>query len=178
MDDLPAKEHIRYNIGAVRDMSKLFAIDFSLLMNKMGLSIAFGARGGGKANAHYEPSKNIINLTKGRGDGSFFHEIVHFLDWTTNKGGYRGKWSGGKGRYYRSDELDSATLNLIQALTGDKIRKVKEFVPRDDARVLDDKENYTMRLGKVLKRTLQNEILTRGALQDVADVYRKLLKKK
>lgn len=182
MDDLTAKEHIRYTIGAVKDMSKLLAIDFPKLFNKIGLSIAFGARGGGKWNAHYEPSHNIINLTKGRGDGSFFHEIIHGLDDQTNKGGNRGKWSSGKDRWYRNDILDHATKELIDALTGDKIRKVKEFVPRDDANVLEDKENWVMK-ARADGRTFEDVLATAKRmsypgreLQYVADVYRQTIK--
>ncbi len=182
MDDPTAKEHIRYTIGAIKDMSKLLAIDFPALMNKMGLSIAFGARGGGRFNAHYEPSHNIINLTKGRGDGSFFHEFIHFLDWTTNKGGYRKKWSGGKEKWWRGDDLDSATFELTKALTGERIRKVKEFTPRDDASVLDDKENWVMRarangesFESVLATAKRSEYPGR-MFQDVADVYRQTVK--
>lgn len=179
MDDPTSKEHIRYTIGAVKDMSKIFGIDFPLLFNKTKLSIAFGARGGGRFNAHYEPHHNIINLTKGKGDGSFFHEIVHGLDSTTNRGGYRGTWSSGKDRWYRSDELDQATSNLTRALSGDKIRKVKEFKPHDDAYVLDDKENWVM-IARAKGRTFESVVeeakrrqYPGNSFQDVADVYRK-----
>lgn len=47
------------------------------------LAIAFGSRGtGGKhsAKAHYEPDKEVINLTKMKGAGSLAHEWFHALD--------------------------------------------------------------------------------------------------
>ena len=44
------------------------------------LSIAFGARGHGSALAHYEPLREVINLTKMRGAGSLGHEWIHALD--------------------------------------------------------------------------------------------------
>lgn len=47
------------------------------------LSIAFGSRGKGGANAalaHYEPSLNVINLTKMKGAGSLAHEWGHAFD--------------------------------------------------------------------------------------------------
>ena len=179
MDDPTSKEHIRYSIGGVKDMSKIFGIDFPLLFNKVGLSIAFGARGGGKFNAHYEPHHNIINLTKGKGDGSFFHELVHALDSTTNRGGYRKKWSSGLESWSRGDELDQATMYLTRALSGDMIRKVKEFKPHDDAYVLDDKENWAMQ-ARASGRTFESVVeeakrrqYTGRAFQEVADVYRK-----
>lgn len=44
------------------------------------LSIGFGSRGHGRANAHYEPGRKVINLTKPRGAGSLAHEWSHALD--------------------------------------------------------------------------------------------------
>lgn len=44
------------------------------------LGIAFGARGHGNALAHYEPGREVINLTKLRGAGSLAHEWVHAFD--------------------------------------------------------------------------------------------------
>lgn len=44
------------------------------------LGIAFGARGGGRAAAHYEPNKVVINLTKTQGAGSLAHEWWHAID--------------------------------------------------------------------------------------------------
>lgn len=44
------------------------------------LAVAFGARGTGKANAHYEPAKHVINLTRTRGAGSLAHEWAHSID--------------------------------------------------------------------------------------------------
>ena len=44
------------------------------------LAMSFGARGKGKAMAHYEPSQVIINLTKTKGAGSLAHEWFHALD--------------------------------------------------------------------------------------------------
>ncbi|MBE0507417.1 MAG: hypothetical protein IBX50_11990 [Marinospirillum sp.] len=44
------------------------------------LGLAFGARGKGKAAAHYEPSLNVINLTRLSGAGSMAHEMGHALD--------------------------------------------------------------------------------------------------
>jgi hypothetical protein len=44
------------------------------------LSLAFGARGHGKASAHYEPDKRVINLTKTAGAGCLAHEWFHAYD--------------------------------------------------------------------------------------------------
>ncbi|SDW49261.1 hypothetical protein SAMN05216391_10935 [Lachnospiraceae bacterium KHCPX20] len=44
------------------------------------LSIAFGARGRGGAAAHYEPAREVINLTRNKGAGCLAHEYGHALD--------------------------------------------------------------------------------------------------
>lgn len=56
----------------------------------MSMGLALGARGRGKASAHYEPGgseknntkRHIINLTRDKGAGSFSHEVGHGLDYT------------------------------------------------------------------------------------------------
>lgn len=44
------------------------------------LAIAYGSRGRGDAVAHYEPLREVINLTKLKGAGSLGHEWAHALD--------------------------------------------------------------------------------------------------
>lgn len=52
----------------------------------MLLGVAFGARGmGGNAAAHYEPSYNMINLTKHSGCGALAHEWAHAIDFNLGK---------------------------------------------------------------------------------------------
>lgn len=49
------------------------------------LAVAFGSRGrGGKraALAHFEPARNVINLTRMNGAGTLAHEWFHALDWS------------------------------------------------------------------------------------------------
>ena len=57
----------------------------------MRLAIAFGARGKGRALAHYEPARVVINLTKLKGAGSLAHEWGHaFDDYLGQQCGLRG----------------------------------------------------------------------------------------
>lgn len=68
---------------AMKDLSQVLDVtpDSLSLGGKLGL--AFGARGtGGKraGRAHYEPSYNVINLTKQGGAGSLAHEWWHAID--------------------------------------------------------------------------------------------------
>lgn len=65
------------------------------------LAIAFGARGHSGALAHYEPEREVINLTKMKGAGSIAHEWGHALD------DYIGKMS----EIHRFGKLASMSLN-------------------------------------------------------------------
>lgn len=44
------------------------------------LAMAYGARGRGKGNAHYERGHKVINMTRDNGHGSLAHEWFHALD--------------------------------------------------------------------------------------------------
>lgn len=63
-------------------------------IGKGTLIVAFGVEGKSKANAHYDPNKQLINLNRGRktnykyyfkGEGSFVHEFGHFIDFSTGR---------------------------------------------------------------------------------------------
>lgn len=65
---------------AFEDLYKAIGISVKDISLGGELAIAFGARGRGSAMAHYEPVKNVINMTKRRGAGSLAHEWGHAMD--------------------------------------------------------------------------------------------------
>ena len=65
---------------AFMDLAKLIGMSPRAMSLNGELGIAFGARGSGNANAHYELDEVVINLTKTRGAGSLAHEWWHALD--------------------------------------------------------------------------------------------------
>ncbi|MDR2005334.1 MAG: LPD5 domain-containing protein [Prevotella sp.] len=65
---------------ALYDLAKILEATPSTITLDNQLAMAFGARGSGKASAHYEPLKQVINLTKKKGAGSLAHEWFHALD--------------------------------------------------------------------------------------------------
>lgn len=88
------------------------------------LAIAFGARGRGCAMAHYEPAKNVINMTKLRGAGSLAHEWAHAMDW------YLGQKFGTHG--FASESLRSSCLpdsisRLVEAMKVQDGKETKFF---------------------------------------------------
>ena len=62
------------------DLAKILGISPQAVSLNGELGIAFGARGGGGAKAHYEREEVVINLTKTMGAGSLAHEWWHALD--------------------------------------------------------------------------------------------------
>ncbi|WP_415907007.1 LPD1 domain-containing protein [Oleiharenicola sp. Vm1] len=66
---------------AFRDLAEIYGWTPESLSLGGKLAIAFGARGrGGWAAAHYEPGREVINLTKPSGEGCLAHEWAHALD--------------------------------------------------------------------------------------------------
>jgi hypothetical protein len=92
--------HIDLTFAAFADLADILGIDPKMIAHGGRLSIAFGARGGGRFAAHYEPGAilrdekgkaikdedgkqihaPIINITNTRGNGSLAHEWAHFFD--------------------------------------------------------------------------------------------------
>ena len=183
MDDESAREHIVQTMGAIEDMGKLLNIDFPKMINKMGLSIAYGARGGGgSAVAHFEPTHKIINITKRRGDGSFGHEFLHAMDYIL--GASRGKWSSAKRSY------DRVTSDIPYYLTkelqdGVKVDTEETFTPADK---IDESDRIVKRLiesresgdsfetAMAMVKQYSDASSQKSNYQAIADVYRKEVK--
>ncbi|EGZ7645915.1 hypothetical protein A2F49_004177 [Escherichia coli] len=64
----------------LHDLADVLNVPTKALSLNGRLGLAFGARGKGKAAAHYEPGEVAINLTKGNGPGALAHEWFHSLD--------------------------------------------------------------------------------------------------
>lgn len=65
---------------ALMDLADILNIPSRGISLNGQLGLAWGARGKGKAAAHYEPSMIVINLTKMKGAGSVAHEWAHAVD--------------------------------------------------------------------------------------------------
>ena len=65
---------------ALQDMAAVLGIRPEAVTLSGSLAWAFGSRGIGKALAHYEPARRVINLTKKKGNGCVAHEWFHALD--------------------------------------------------------------------------------------------------
>lgn len=65
---------------ALQDLAAMIGIRPEAVALGGSLAWAFGSRGVGKALAHYEPARRVVNLTKKKGNGCVAHEWFHALD--------------------------------------------------------------------------------------------------
>ena len=86
MDDNKRKEHLLNAATAFSDLSRATGIPVKKMSLGGKLGISFGARGTGRAMAHYEPKENIIAMTRDSGHGALAHEWAHALDYSARKG--------------------------------------------------------------------------------------------
>lgn len=105
---------------ALMDMAQLLDVSPRALSLNGQLGLAIGARGLGGAKAHYEPEKNVINLTKNSGWGSLAHEWWHAMDF------YFGQ----------REKTKSATQDLFSPDTRTEVQKAF-------ARIMDVMKNST-----------------------------------
>lgn len=100
--------HLRKTAEAMVDLADVTGLPDRAMSLDGQLGLAFGARGKGRAAAHYEPGTQVINITRKNGVGTLAHEWGHALD------DYIGQRSprsieGGRGRtgdQYMSEQGD------------------------------------------------------------------------
>ena len=80
MTENDAQASLNMAYEAFCDFAYILGVPKSAVSFGGKLAIAFGARGKGSAIAHYEPMREVINLTKMKGAGSLGHELFHALD--------------------------------------------------------------------------------------------------
>ena len=70
-----------YAYDALKDLGEVLQIEDRDLSFDGKMALAFGSRGRCGAAAHFEPMRQVINLTKMHGAGSTAHEWCHSLDY-------------------------------------------------------------------------------------------------
>lgn len=72
--------YLNKSYDAIMDLCMVVGISPKAFSLGGRLALAFGSRGKSRALAHYEPLKEVINLTRMKGAGSLAHEWFHALD--------------------------------------------------------------------------------------------------
>lgn len=109
----------------------------------MRLAIAFGARGKGKALAHYEPARVVINLTKMKGAGSLAHEWAHAFDDTL---GLRCGRTGVR-TYLSETELTKLALEFPVAEAMKKVKLAIKITEKTPEEIEEHYKNQMKRYG-------------------------------
>ena len=108
---------------ALHDMAEILGVSPRALSLNGQLGFAIGARGGAGAKAHYEPGKNVINLTKKNGWGALAHEWWHAMDYYFGK---REKERPATGGVFRDDvrkQMQDAFAAVMKAINGSEYLK-------------------------------------------------------
>lgn len=79
------RAHVNAAFEGLLDFAHAIGVPPKALSLGGRLGLAFGSRGQGRAAAHFEPSNDVINLTKTKGDGTVAHEWGHALDYALRK---------------------------------------------------------------------------------------------
>jgi hypothetical protein len=78
--DSERAHHLTHAAHALKDLVDVLGLPEEMASVNGRLGLAVGARGHGRAMAHYEPSMRVINLTRKTGVGSLAHEWGHAFD--------------------------------------------------------------------------------------------------
>lgn len=107
---------VNYAYDGLHDMANVLGIPVKALSLDGQIGLAFGARGSGRAAAHYEPDRLVINMTKLSGAGSLAHEWAHALDHyfgvLDTPAGVKGEPKGASGWYEATNSRLKALSNL------------------------------------------------------------------
>lgn len=126
--DEERKHHAAKAVEALTDLADVTGLHPKDIALDGKLGLAIGARGKGNASAHYEPSTQVINLTRASGVGALAHEWGHAFDHMLNgygsvskvKGAARGDLSSKTMGNYMSGDLDTHEIRATQVFPGHK----------------------------------------------------------
>ncbi|MEY4761896.1 MAG: hypothetical protein RLZZ200_1752, partial [Pseudomonadota bacterium] len=97
---------LNYAYDAAMDLTELTGLPPKVIGLGGTLGFGIGSRGkGGKAAATYHPDNRVINLTKTKGNGTFFHEWLHALE------DYLRRYAEGGGGTMHTDSVRNALRN-------------------------------------------------------------------
>lgn len=123
---------LNYGYDALMDLADALGISADDISLGGKLAIAFGARGRAGAAAHFEPERNVINLTKMNGAGTLAHEWAHALDYIV------GQSLGA--REHMTGDLRKVNIPALNKLMEDmKYRAVSEEEAADQAKKANER---------------------------------------
>lgn len=126
VEDTKGMEHLLRSSEAMMDLAEILGLSYTSISLNGTLSMAYGARGSGKALAHYEPLSKVINMTKEKGSlGVFAHEWFHALDNHLFDLSYESK-NGKRGYATEPDSLGENFDFLLKVLFDELVDTMKK----------------------------------------------------
>ncbi|EGR1514130.1 hypothetical protein D6089_20100 [Vibrio vulnificus] len=154
------------------DLAELINIPPRAISLNGQLGLAFGARGSGKAKAHYEPDLVVINLTKTQGAGSLAHEWFHALD------NYFGKQSGVQYSEYASDAQHKTDMKgEIRPEMAEAFAELRAAVSdtglRDRSQILDRMKSkpYWSTMVEMMARSFESYVIDKNSGKNITNDY-------
>lgn len=170
VQDAAGLYHVLCSGNAHADLAKVLDLPHKSLSFYGALGLAFGARGSGRASAHYEPVNNVINLTKINGGGSLCHEWAHALDFNLNS--YANYFTNGRAKGMSADAAGRLPSDISRAFKQlmHRIKSGSAYLKIEVPDNLSDvKRNYVSGIFKNLQES-NYDIST--ALSNLKGVYR------
>ena len=160
------QEYTNHAFDAFADLANTLNIPFKSVGLDNTLAIAFGARGAGKAAAHYEPDLQVINMTKLNGAGSLAHEWGHALDYYL-----------GRGKNAASERQNASPGSLVEAelhslMNNEIVNVQKEKTDEDKEKQLRNCKTQVGHTFDSLSRTFKNSLKKQYSPQQVDDLIR------
>ena len=150
-----------------RDLARILNINDSDIALGGKLNIAFGSRGVKYAAAHYEPDREVINLTKMNGAGSLAHELFHAFDDLAGKKMELGKFA-------TECRTNNAFFELMQLI---KYKERELSVIEQQQQFRDDAHRQTENLMQEILKMVPDSILSPEKIVERDDLFKELIAK-
>lgn len=166
MSEKDAQASLNMAYEAFCDFADVLGIPLSSVSFWGRLAIAFGARGQGSAVAHYEPLREVINITKMKGAGSLGHEMFHALDdIVAKKLGLKKMMT----ESFEKEKIPESVRNVISAM---QYRKAtKEEIEAEKAKKIGNTEKL---LQKCIDSVFPADGLTDAQVKKRAELVRNI----
>lgn len=166
MSEKDAQASLNMAYEAFCDFADVLGIPLSSVSFCGRLAIAFGARGQGSAVAHYDPLREVINITKMKGAGSLGHEMFHALDdIVAKKLGLKKMMA----ESFEKEKIPESVRNVISAM---QYRKAtKEEIEAEKAKKIGNTEKL---LQKCIDSVFPADGLTDAQVKKRAELVRNI----
>lgn len=151
-----------------KDIAKALGINDADIAMGNRLNIAFGSRGRKGAAAHYEPLREVINLTKMKGAGSLAHELFHAMD------DISGKAMGLKSFATEHPRANSAFTDLVNALRYKEVTLSPEEQNKEN---LERANKLADKLRQDIVRMVPDRILSPEQIEERDKILKDLFEK-